>query len=255
MTTTSGDWPGSLLAEPSLNGHGSTSPAGASRLRDRLPQARRQHRLGMAALGVLLTALFAVASAGLVLRGDHTVAVLALARDVPAGTALTLSDLRVAHLSGSGVSAVSAAAEPQILGQSLLASLPMGTLLTSPLLSRGSVPAVGTQLVAVAVKPGLVPREVTAGRMVSLVSINTTGTASGTGDRGSAAQVLVGRAPVLSLRTDPTNGLVLLSVQVSDAQAPAVAQAAAAGQLAVTLLPLTPTPASGAPGAAAGATP
>jgi hypothetical protein len=45
-------------------------------------------------------------------------------------------------------------------------------------------------------------------------------------------------AQVVDVRTDPSSGQTLLSVVVSDSLAAAVAQASAAGQLAVTLLPV-----------------
>src|SRR4051812_13232244 len=78
---------------------------------DRLPRSRRQRRPAFTALGVLLVAGFAALSASLVAGGNHTVAVLALARDVPAGHVVVPGDLRIARISGSGVSALAASAQ------------------------------------------------------------------------------------------------------------------------------------------------
>src|SRR5436309_4702223 len=85
----------------------STSPF--QQLGERLPRTRRQRRPGMVAAGVVLIGGFATVAAGLAARSDHSVAVLAIARPVGAGQVLTAGDVRVAHISGSGVSALSAA--------------------------------------------------------------------------------------------------------------------------------------------------
>jgi hypothetical protein len=192
----------------------------------------------MTALGVLLVAGFAALSASLVAGGNRTVAVLALARDVPAGHVVVPGDLRIARISGSGVSALAASAQTMVVGETATSSLPAGTLLTSAMLTRDPVPAAGAQVVAVAVKSGLVPSAVTAGRDVSLVLITPLGGRSAGGS--GAGGVLVPSARVVDVSTDPTTGSTMLSVVVSSALAPQVAQASAGGELAVTLLPVTP---------------
>ena len=57
---------------------------------------------------------------------------------------------------------------------------------------------------------------------------------------GADPAVLVPRARVVSVRTETTNGLVILSVQVPAEAALPVAQASAVGAVAVTLLPVGP---------------
>ncbi len=227
--------PGSRNGQPpAASGPGRGGPGWV----DRLPHSARQRRPAMVAGGLLLILLCGTVSAALVTRGDRSVAVLALARDVPAGQQLTAADLRTARLSGSGVSAVSASAATTVIGQSLSATLPAGTLLTSRMLNATSVPPAGQQLVALALKAGLVPAEVTAGRDVSLIAVDSKTAAGQT--PGAAATVLVPRARVLSVHTDPSSGQVLMSVQVQASMAPAIVQADASGTIAVTLLPVTP---------------
>jgi hypothetical protein len=202
----------------------------------RLPRARRQRRPALAATGALLVVLCGVSSAALALSGDNRVPVLALARDVQAGHVLSAEDLRIAKLAGEGLSALSADGAGAAAGQTVTASLPAGTLLNSSMLSRQPLPGSGLQLVAVAVKPGGAPAEAVPGRDVTLIRVVTTA------DPRAALepQVLVARARVVSVHTEPANGLLILTVQVPNASALAVAQASAAGAVALTLLPVTP---------------
>ncbi|MDP3713760.1 MAG: SAF domain-containing protein [Mycobacteriales bacterium] len=236
MTTTqiptpaSGGWVPQGLAGPL------PPPTAASLDGGRLPRVRRQRRPALAAGGVLLVLVCATASAGVVLAGQDTTRVIALARDVQAGQVLTLEDLRVAELDGSGLTALSADGLSALVGQTATASLPAGTLLNSRMLSAAPLPAAGLQLVAVAVKPGGVPAEAVPGRDVMLLRVVTTADPT----RTAEPAVLVAKARVVSVATESANGLVVLSVQVPQAAAPPVAQASAAGAVAVTLLPVTP---------------
>jgi hypothetical protein len=204
------------------------------RLRDRLPRSRRQRRPAVAAVGLMLIVLFATVGAALAVRADHSVAVLALTRDVPAGHVVTSSDLRVAHISGSGVSALAGSSAGTVVGETVTASLPAGTLLSPGMLSHSSSPPNGEQVVAVALKPGAVPAGVAAGRDVDLVPV-VLSTA-----RSTAVPTSVFRARVLDVMRDTTSGAVVVSVEVDAAAAAQVAQLAASGALAMTLLPVAP---------------
>lgn len=204
-------------------------------LGERLPRSRRQRRPGMVAAGVALIGGFATVAAGLVARSDHSVSVLAVARPVAVGQVLSPADLRVARISGSGVSAMSASSMSLVVGETATSSLTPGMLLQSSMLTRSPVPGAGLQVVAVAEKSSLVPAGVAAGRSVSLIQVP----AAGGGHTGGGG-VLVDRALVVAVRTDPTGGTTVLSVEVPASLAPTVAQSVAAGGLAVTLLPVAP---------------
>lgn len=211
-------------------------PNGSVLAGSRLPRVRRQRRPGLAIAGVLLVLVCATASAGVVLAGQDSTPVVALARDVQAGQVLTLGDLTVAELDGSGLSALSADGLSALVGQAATATLTAGTLLNSSMLSATPLPATGLQLVAVAVKPGGVPVEAVPGRDVMLLRVVTTADPT----RAAEPAVLVAKARVVSVATETANGLVVLSVQVPQTTALAVAQASASGAVAVTLLPVTP---------------
>jgi hypothetical protein len=189
----------------------------------------------LAAGGALLVLLCGVLSAAVATSATHRLRVLALAHDVQAGQVLTADDLKVAEIAGSGVSALGAAGAASVVGETMTASLPAGTLLNADMLTAMSMPATGSQLVAVAAKPGTVPAEASPGRDVSLLRIGAT-----TETGAEAATVLVARARLVSISTDKSSGLQVLSIQVPLQAVPAVAQASAAGAIAVTLLPLAP---------------
>ena len=204
------------------------------RLRDRLPKSRRQRRPAVAAFGAMLVVVFATVSAALAVRGDRAVAVLALARDVPAGHVLVSGDLRVAHISGSGVSAVPADSSRFVVGESVTAGLSAGTLLSAGMLTSATSPAAGDQVIAVALKSGAVPVGVAAGRYVELVPVTVSD------GRALSASVGATRGHVIDVSQDPSSGSTVLSVEVDGGAAAGLAQLAAAGGLAVTLLPVAP---------------
>jgi hypothetical protein len=205
-------------------------------MRERLPKVRAPRRPALAAGGAILVLLCGVASAALATSGDHRVKVLALAREVQAGQVLTVDDLRVAEISGSGVQALDATGAGSVVGETVTASLPAGTLLNPSMLTATPLPGAGLQLVAVAVKPGGVPQQAVPGRDVSLVRVVT----AADGRAGAVPAVLVAKARLVSVGTDTASGVQVLSVQVPESAVVAVAQASAAGAIAVTLLPVTP---------------
>src|SRR3954470_4667725 len=105
-------------------------------------------------------------------------------------------------------------------------------LLQSSRLPGSPVPGAGVEPAPVGGKSRLVPAGVAAGRSVSLIQVPTAG-----GGHTGGGGVLVDRALVVAVRTDPTGGTTVLSVEVPASLAPTVAQSVAAGALAVTLLP------------------
>jgi hypothetical protein len=213
------------------------APPVPSPVGDRLPRMRRPRRPALAVVGVMLVLLCGVASAALATAGNHRVRVVTLVHDVHAGQVLSADDLTVASISGSGVQALSAAGLNNVVGQTIIATLPAGTLLNTSMLTTVSLPSTGLQLVAVAVKAGGVPQQAVPGRDVNLIRVPS----PAAGDaKGTVATVLVAKARLVSTSKDDATGLQVLSVEVPQAAALAVAQASAAGAIAVTLLPVSP---------------
>jgi SAF domain len=201
---------------------------------DRLPRVRRPRRPGLLALGLLLVVGSAAVTGSLLARSGSTVAVLALARPVAAGQRLAAADLAVARLGGSGLHAVRDTDRGRVLGMTAVASLPAGTLLTGPMVTARPVPGPGEAVVGLALKAGALPAaEVAAGRHVSVLRLPAPAGAAA----DPAGSVLAPSALVVSVRTDPATGAVLVSLVVLADRALPVSAAGAAGLAALAVLP------------------
>ena len=121
-----------------------------------------------------------------------------------------------------------------VVGESVTAGLSAGTLLSAGMLTRATTPAAGDQVVAVALKSGAVPAGVTAGRYVELVPVAPSGSRAGSAIAGTT------RGRVIDVSRDASTGSTVLSVEVDGGAATGLAQLAATGGLAVTLLPVAP---------------
>ncbi len=195
--------------------------------------ARRPRRPLAIAVGVVVLAASSALGGALALRGEHRVALLTLARPVTAGQTLTAGDLAVAHLAGSGVHGIAASYAGQLVGETVEANLPAGTLLTAQMLTPSSLPGAGQQLVAVAVKPGGFPPSLQPGRSVSVLQVSPAN-----GGSGVRPTVLVPTARVLQVEHDAGTGVTVVSLVVDASQALAVAQASVAGAVSLSLLPV-----------------
>jgi hypothetical protein len=184
------------------------------------------------ATGAVVLLASAALGGALATSGDHSVAVLTLARPVHAGQALSSADLGVGHISGTGVHGVAASYAGRLVGQTALANLPAGTLLTPQMLSPSSVPAAGQEVVAVALKAGAFPPDLMPGRSVSVQQVVP---ANGGGQLSPA--VLVPRATVLRVDRDAASGITVVSLVVDSDHALAVSQASASGAVSLALLP------------------
>lgn len=201
---------------------------------ERLPRLRRPRRPLTAAAGAVLITVCAVAAGALYAGASRQLAVLALAHPVSVGEPITAADLRVAHLSGSGVNAIPAPAAVRVIGRTLTADLPAGTLLETGMLAAAGTPAGNQEVVGVALKPGSLPGgELAAGDRVAVLQVATD---TGAGSAGPAG-VLVPTALVLSVQPDPTSDTTLVDLAVGPGQAVSVASAAAAGTVSLALLP------------------
>ena len=131
--------------------------------------ARRRRRLPFVALGGLLVIVCVLAYAyGAAQLGDR-VQVLAVARPVAAGQAITAADLKqVSAARDPGVRLVPAAQAVEVVGRTAVVPLVAGTLLTPELLGDAAFPPGGQVTASVAVKPGQYPQGLAAGAKVSV---------------------------------------------------------------------------------------
>ncbi len=146
--------------------------------------ARRRRRLPFVALGGLLVIVCVLGYAwGAVRLGDR-VQVLAVARPVAAGQALTAADLRqVSAAQDPGVQLVPAAQADEVVGRAAVVPLLPGTLLTSSLVGEAAFPPAGKVAASLALKPGQYPQGLANG---ARVAVYVSATAGGEGPAAAA---------------------------------------------------------------------
>jgi hypothetical protein len=205
------------------------------------PPRPRRRNAPLAIVGVLLVVGCAAVFAAGWLQAGNRQPVLALAQPVTAGQVLTSADLQVVRVSASGpVSLLPAWQEADVVGRTAATALPAGSLLTPA--EIGAVPlGAGQALLGVAVKPGQYSPDLSAGQAVDVLatpagssgSSSASASASGT----SSAALPVGRAIVLSVTPQDSQGETVVELDVSQDAMPQVAAAAASGQIALATIP------------------
>ncbi len=130
--------------------------------------ARRRRKLPFVAVGSLLVIVCVLGYAwGAVRLGDR-MEVLAVARPVAAGQAITAVDLRqVSAAQDAGVQLVPVDQVQQVVGRTAVVPLVAGTLLTPSLVGDVAFPPAGKVSASVALKPGQYPQGVSTGARVT----------------------------------------------------------------------------------------
>jgi hypothetical protein len=184
-------------------------PVPRSRFR---PPARRRGRI---AAGAGLAAAAIVGNVAVYASLDDRVTVLQLVSDVRAGDVVQAADLRVVEITvEQTVPTVGAAELDLVVGQYARVHLASGSLLAPVLVQPEPLVAPGRAVVAVEIRPTLVPEGV---RERSLIELVVTG-------RDEVARVR-GRVVTRPSESDGVTGTVSLSVEVDPDDAASVAAA------------------------------
>jgi hypothetical protein len=188
--------------------------------------AVRRVRVPQLALGVVLAGLAAL---GFVLFNAASVQrtpVLALAADVQRGQVLEVEDLQVVHVGTDDVLALTPADRSELLvGRAAITDLAAGTLLTTDQVAAGSTLTPGAGVVGLALAPGQYPTpRLAIGDLVSVVEVS------------DELAILVEAAEVVGIEPVGTQGQRFISLQSAEADATAVAQAAATGEVRLVLI-------------------
>jgi hypothetical protein len=215
----------------------------------RLPNARRERKPALAAFALLLVVGGALAAGLLVIQSGKRVAAIEISQQVGAGQRIPLSAMQQVQVaSGTGLDYVPWAQASQVTRFYAATTIPPGTLLTSAMVARVSGIATGKDIVGLALKDGQWPGQLKVGDHVGIYAVS--GQASGSaGCPGSGGAALTGDAVVVDLATagggslvsGSQNGTTDVTVAVDPADAGAVACDAAAGNVAVVVLPPAPT--------------
>jgi hypothetical protein len=205
---------------------------GAARPAAERPGSGRRRQLPLVVVGVLLVVGCALVFADISLRTGHGQEVLVVAEPVAAGQVVMAGDLRAVRLSAAGgVASVPAGDEQAVVGQPAAVALSAGSVLTRADVGAGAGVGAGFDVVAVALKPGAYPPDLSAGARVQVVPVaSSSGSAPGapTGSGPVGATVLSVEPP------SATSGSpAVVSLEVARSDADEVASLAAAGEVAL----------------------
>jgi hypothetical protein len=212
----------------------------------RIAPVRRRRSVPFLLVGVVLVAGCGLAALLVSMRLGGRVPVLATAHAVPAGHVLAEADLRVVRVATDpGVGTVDAGDRGSVVGRTAAVPVPAGVLLTRSMLGASGWPPAGLAVVAVQVKAGQFPPELTAGAHVAVLT--TAGTADATaggaaprlgrqpgGGPGGVAATVAGVSSAGAAGAD-TAGAVVVSLLLEAPDAYVVAQVPA-GQVSLVLL-------------------
>lgn len=227
---------GKKPASPVGQINGSDRPVGPPIPVQKLRQPGRSRRPLMLALMVLLMVVSALAAWFFVQKSTERVAVVGVADDVAWGQEIQASDLvAVEIVPDPALKPVSWDQRSTIVGQLAATDLQAGMLLTARSVTDVQVPPPGKALVGVLVKSGQVPvTPLSPQDQVLLVPADQQAAPSVAGAVGAAAPV---EAEVYAVGVTDANGTRTVDVLVPQAAAAQTASAAAAGRLAIVLVP------------------
>ena len=221
-----------------------TWPEAAAPSGRRLPTARRERKPALAAFALLLIIGGALAAGLLVVQSGKRATAIEIIQQVGAGQRIPLGAMQQIQVaSGTGLDYVPWAEASQVTRYYAATTIPPGTLLTGAMVARASAVAAGREVLGLALSGGQLPAQLRAGDQVRVYAVSSQAGGSA-GCPGTAGAALTGDAIVLSVLT-PGNGSLAgssggttdVTVAVSPADAGAVACDAAAGNVAVAVLP------------------
>ena len=177
------------------------------------PASRRRGRI---AAGVALAAIAIGGNVLLYTSLDDTTEVLQVVRNIRAGEIVVADDLRVVEVDlDPTVPVVDAADIGQIVNQYARVYIASGTLVVPQLVQADPLVTAGTGVVAVEIRPTLVPSGLVERSRIMIVVVAA--------DRNAESFVTTGRVVARGAEADGAGGVFSLSVEVDEADAPAVA--------------------------------
>ncbi|MFE6200147.1 hypothetical protein [Streptomyces sp. NPDC057838] len=225
----------------------SVAPAQPS-VGDRLPTPPRERKPALAALAVLLILVGALGATMLVLQAGDRIEVVKVTKEIQAGesvgdnvtSVMVAADESINYVKWEQLSALKTLkAKSTIYADTVV----MGQMFAK----KASLPA-GKASVGLALKEGHYPSDIKAGDVVSAYRVgtassgsNNSGNGSGTGGGSSSGGALVDDARVNTVAEDDdatvSTGNLSLTLLVDQADAAALATAAAAGEVAIVHVP------------------
>ena len=198
------------------------------------PATTHSVNLGRVALAVILIVGLSLVFMLLYTSAGDRRAVFAVARAVAAGNVITAADLTEARVSvDPALRPIPVSRRSEVVGRAAGVDLVPGTLLTRAHIADGPVVASGRSVVGLSLKAGQYPAGVRVGDTVLLVRSSSNNAAGSTTGPVPVVQV---RGEVLAVESSTSSSsAAVVSVAVDGAEAPALAVAAAAGQVSLVI--------------------
>ena len=198
---------------------------------------KRERRWSVAALCIVLAVLAGLGAAAAVSSAGDRTKVLAVARDVPAGRALTAADLTVAEVSAdAALTPMPATQKAAVVGKRPAVDLRKGGLLIASQLTAGTGLGDDRQQVGVQVKRGQAPAgTLSPGDRVLAVTTSAQGEQPA-GEKAEAPPSTISGVVVTVSRPD-ASGAVVVNLAVAPADGPLLATRAAQGRIALVREP------------------
>ncbi|MFC0864890.1 hypothetical protein ACFHYQ_21590 [Sphaerimonospora cavernae] len=205
----------------------------------KLPVSPRERRPALAALAVLLILGGALATTLLVMRSGERVSAIRVGQQVGAGQSIPMSALEEVEIADTGIARVLWRDRESVAKGYAAVTLLPGTLLTETMVAESSGDVgPGKALVGLALKPGQLPVGLQVGDVVQVIYVAGADKGTDQGTDGGQRRVLATAARVHSIPTPGrTGGSGLFTVRVDTSAAPAIAQHASNGQVALIKLP------------------
>ncbi|MFF3326956.1 SAF domain-containing protein [Streptomyces sp. NPDC002889] len=198
---------------------------------------KRERRWSVAALCIVLAVLAGLGAAAAVTSASDRTKVLAIARDVPAGQALTAADLMVAEVSAdAALTPVPASQKASMVGKRPAVDLRKGGLLTTSQLAEGTGLGDDRQQVGVQVKRGQAP----AGALApgdKVLAVTTPAQGEQTSSKEAEAPPSTISAVVVTVSRPDASGNVVVNLAVATTDGPLLATRAAQGRIAIVREP------------------
>ncbi|MEU7603077.1 hypothetical protein AB0B78_06215 [Streptomyces sp. NPDC040724] len=227
---------------PNHRGSGSAQGVG-----ERLPSSGRERKPALAALAVLLILIGALGATVLVLRAGDRIEVVRISADIPAGKSVTNDNMTPVMVADDpAVHYVRWEQRESLKQLQAKNTLVKGTIAIGEMFSEGKGLPDGKAYVGLSLKEGQYPTGLKVGDHVSAYRVTADSAAAKPGSTGSpgageANTLLVKDAKVndVVVSSDETigSGNLPVTVMVSANEIAPLTQAAAAGQVALVLIP------------------
>ncbi|WP_330290445.1 hypothetical protein [Streptomyces sp. NBC_00576] len=217
---------------------------------ERLPAPPRERKPALAALAVLLILVGALGATMLVLRAGDRIEVVKVTKPIPAGGSVSKANTAsVLVAADDGIDYIPWEQLTGLMKLKAVSAIPAGVVPVGQMFTGETGLVAGQAIVGLSLKEGQYPSTIKDGDLVAAYRVTSTGTgtgsSTGSGDAsssGAGTSLIVDKAKVTKVvKADDSDVIsstnLPVTLTVDSTKAADLAQAAAAGQVALVLIP------------------